>query len=182
MKSEKVLSDYAEVIVGFPFKSSNFNLDGKGQRLVRGANVSSQEIRWGDDTRWYEFTDYPDYCELKEGDIVIGMDGSRVGKNYSRISASDLPCLLVQRVACIRAKAGFNQDFVWACLTLGLFERYVDSIKTGTTIPHISLTQIENCPMPDISETMQERIGQLCSLFDTAIHVNSRINDYLSSL
>ena len=106
MRFEAVkLSEVADIIVGFAFKSQDFNTNGIGVRLVRGKNKTRRSLRWGEDTRWWnDFSFNLDRYYLREKDIVIGMDGSLVGKNYAKINASDLPLLLVQRVACIRAK------------------------------------------------------------------------------
>ena len=137
------LGDIADIIVGFPFESEKFNIQGNGVRLVRGMNVSERYLRFGDDSRWWsELTDdlLPYY--LKENDIVIGMDGSKVGRNFAIVNKNDLPLILVQRVACIRAKENFNQKFIWQYISSSRFLEYVNTIKTGSAIPHISGKQI----------------------------------------
>lgn len=174
------LSDIADIIVGFAFKSASFNTSGDGVRLVRGKNVTHLALRWGDDTRWWnDFSMDLDKYYLKEGDIVIGMDGSRVGKNYARVQANDLPLLLVQRVACIRAKDGADQDFIWSCISSTQFEFYVDAIKTGTSIPHISGKQIAEYPIPYFSFSEQKKIGSILRSLDDKIELNNKINENL---
>ena len=85
------LSDLAEIIVGFPFKSENFNTEENGIKLVRGKNVTSGSFRWDEDTRWWNNLTSELYgYYLRENDIIIGMDGSRVGKNYAKVKKSDL--------------------------------------------------------------------------------------------
>ena len=124
------LSELADVIVGFPFKSEDFNTQANGVRLVRGKNITRRSLRWGEDTRWWsDFSLDLDKYYLKENDIVIGMDGSLVGKNYARIDESDLPLLLVQRVACIRAKKNVSQSYLWHIIANSVFENYVNAVK-----------------------------------------------------
>ena len=174
------LSDIADIIVGFPFKSALFNINGNGVRLVRGKNITHLALRWGDDTRWWnDFSVDLDKYYLKEGDILIGMDGSLVGKNYARVRTDDLPLLLVQRVACIRAKDGTDQDFLWSCISNIQFELYIDAIKTGTSIPHISGKQIAEYPIPYFSYLEQTRIGAVLRSFDDKIGLNNKINENL---
>ena len=148
--------------------------------MVRGKNITTGNLRWGDDTRWWDdfSIDLSKYM-LKADDIVIGMDGSLVGKNYAKISENDLPLLLVQRVACIRAKEGYDQRFLWGCIASGTFERYIDSIKTGTSIPHISGGQIGNYPIPDFDLQTQKKIAAILSALDEKIAINRAINDNL---
>ena len=174
------LSKAADIIVGFPFASEKFNINAQGTRLVRGKNITTGILRWGDDTRWWDDSsiDLSKYM-LKADDIVIGMDGSLVGKNYAKISENDLPLLLVQRVACIRAKEGYDQRFLWGCIASGNFERYIDSIKTGTSIPHISGGQIGNYLIPDFDLQTQKKIAAILSALDEKIAINREINDNL---
>ena len=174
------LSKAADIIVGFPFASEKFNINAQGTRLVRGKNITTGNLRWGDDTRWWDDSsiDLSKYM-LKADDIVIGMDGSLVGKNYAKISENDLPLLLVQRVACIRAKEGYDQRFLWGCIASGNFERYIDSIKTGTSIPHISGGQIGNYLIPDFDLQSQKKIAAILSALDEKIATNRAINDNL---
>ena len=174
------LSKAADIIVGFPFASEKFNLNAQGIRLVRGKNITTGNLRWGDDTRWWDdfSIDLSKYM-LKADDIVIGMDGSLVGKNYAKISENDLPLLLVQRVACIRAKEGYDQRFLWGCIASGTFERYIDSIKTGTSIPHISGGQIGNYLIPDFDLQTQKKVAAILSALDEKIAINRAINDNL---
>ena len=176
------LSDVAEILVGFAFKSEAFNTDGIGVRLVRGKNITSRALRWGDDTRWWnDFTLKLDRYYLQENDIVIGMDGSLVGKNYARIHAEELPLLLVQRVACIRAKEGVDQDYLWSCIASSRFEQYIDAVKTGTSIPHISGKQIGEYEIPLLTLDDQKRIGTIATLLEEKIRCNNKINDNLAA-
>lgn len=174
------LSKAADIIVGFPFASEKFNINAQGTRLVRGKNITTGNLRWGDDTRWWDDSsiDLSKYM-LKADDIVIGMDGSLVGKNYAKISENDLPLLLVQRVACIRAKEGYDQRFLWGCIASGKFERYIDSIKTGTSIPHISGGQIGNYLIPNFDLPTQKKIAAILSALDEKIAINREINENL---
>ena len=75
------------------------------------------------------------------------MDGSLVGRSYARLNATDLPALLLQRVARIRSKTidiGFLSQFVGS----DRFIKYCDSVKTVTAIPHISSSDIRNFTIP----------------------------------
>ena len=183
MRSEWIsLSEVADILVGFAFKSESFNLNGDGVRLVRGKNVTRLSLRWGDDTRWWnDFSFDLNKYYLKPGDIVVGMDGSLVGKNYARVHEEDLPLLLVQRVACIRAKNGVDQDFLWNCIASSRFEMYIDAVKTGTSIPHISSKQIGEYPVPHFSAKEQRTIGYTLKSLESRIRNNQKINDNLAA-
>lgn len=175
------LIDVADISVGYPFKSKDFNEEGKGIRLVRGKNVTKRALRWESDTRWWEQIDSSlDSYLLKAGDIVLGMDGSLVGKNFARIREEDLPLYLVQRVACIRAKEPEIQEFLWQSIASERFSAYIDSIKTGTSIPHISGKQIGEYDLPDLSVDTMEKIGSILESIEGKVNINNKINRNLS--
>ncbi|WP_400204675.1 restriction endonuclease subunit S [Methanomethylophilus alvi] len=171
------LSEVADILMGYPFESEQYNNNGLGIRLARGMNIGSGNFNWDENSRWWNnLSDDLHSYYLQEGDIVIGMDGSRVGKNYAQVCKEDLPLLLVQRVACIRAKPGISQDFLWACIASKNFEAYIDLIKTGTTIPHISGKQIGEYPIPLVSEDEQQFIGRVSAALIRKIRLNTQIN------
>lgn len=176
------LSDVANLTTGFPFDGHKYAKD--GVRVVRGDNVTIGSLRWDadKDKRWNE--PFSRACEytLYDGDIVIGMDGSRVGKNRAQIYKSDLPLLLAQRVACIRHNEKSCQEFLYYQIFSERFVEYIKSVQTGTSIPHVSLKQIGDYPiqLPPIEE--QIRIAKILRSLDDKIALNNRINHNLLTI
>ncbi len=172
------LSDICDVKVGFPFKSELFNENGDGIRLVRGMNVSCAGFRWGNQTRWWNYytKDLEKYL-LKEEDVLIAMDGN-VSTNFVQVTKDDLPLLLVQRVARLRAK-NVPQKIVWYIVKSHEFGAYLDSVKTGTTISHISAKQIGDYEIELPDYLTQEKISSILSILDDKIRLNNKINNNL---
>lgn len=139
-----VLSD---CITGYAFKSENFSHE-DGIRIVRGDNVTEGKLRWGSKTRlWKDVTPDLERFYLEPNDIVIGMDGSKVGKNYAIIQQQDLPLLLVQRVARIRTDSELVATYIYFCVGSYNFKYYVNFSKTDPAIPHITLKNIKDFPI-----------------------------------
>ena len=116
------IKDVSEAITGFPFKSDLY--EESGIRTVRGENISEGILRWDSTKCWNEPFEKTEYYSLRPDDIVIGMDGSKVGKNKARIFQSDLPLLLAQRVACIRSNPNLvDQIFLYYCINNPRFEK-----------------------------------------------------------
>ena len=172
------LSDICDIKVGFPFKSELFNENGDGIRLVRGMNVSCTGFRWGNQTRWWNYytKDLEKYL-LKEEDVLIAMDGN-VSTNFVQVTKDDLPLLLVQRVARLRAK-NVPQKIVWYIVKSHEFGAYLDSVKTGTTISHISAKQIGDYEIDLPDYLTQEKISSILSILDDKIRLNNKINNNL---
>ena len=176
------IGESCELITGFPFKSKYY-LDEGLFKVVRGDNVKEGFIKWDDKKRcWNELNDKLKKVILKEEDIVIGMDGSKLGKNRATISKKDLPALLAQRVACVRAKEGFDQNYIKYVILSNYFKSYVDKVKTGTSIPHISLGQISEFTFEAPDYKKQKTISSILSTIDKKITVNQEINKNLDNL
>lgn len=176
------LGEVCNIITGFPFPGKKYSKE--GTRVVRGDNVTIGNLRWDTekDKRWKEPFDKTEYYSLQANDIVIGMDGSRVGKNKARIKEEDLPLLLAQRVACVRHNELAEQDYLYYNIFCKKFIDYVNSIHTGSAIPHISQKQIEDYKilLPDL-ET-QRRIASILSSLDRKIELNNKINADLEEM
>lgn len=176
---EKVsLGDHCELFTGFAFKSAEFLIGSEGDvRLARGDNIKEGYFEWGEkEKRWASVT--PDLTRylLKAGDILVGMDGSKVGKNWVEVSESDLPCLLVQRVCCFRARPTLNQKLIRYLVGSRSFRNYIDSVKTGTSIPHISMGQIRNFPIPLPPPPDQNAIAHILGALDDKIELNQKMH------
>lgn len=138
------LGEEVDFFTGFAFQSGAFSSSSDSVRLARGDNVKEGFFHWDSKTRyWPAITPELERYRLSLGDVLIGMDGSKVGKNWVRVRKCDLPCLLVQRVARLRAKQSIGQHFVWLLISDSRFRFHVDGVKTGTSIPHISGGQIK---------------------------------------
>ena len=176
---EYKLKDVSYLTTGFPFDGHKYGKE--GVRVVRGDNVTIGSLRWDTDKdkRWSEPFNRTEEYSLQAEDIVIGMDGSRVGKNRAQVKIEDLPLLLAQRVACVRHNHLSLQSFLYYQIFSDDFEMYVKAVHTGTSIPHISLKQIGDFSffLPPLD--VQRRIASVLSSFDSKIEINRRINTNL---
>ena len=142
---------------GFAFKSKGYTKDVDGIRLLRGDNIIPGGIRWQDHKRWArgDAGAYRKY-QLMAGDVVLAMDRTWIksGLKYAQLNDADLPCLLVQRVARLRAGPRLNSDFLRCLIGSASFTNYVLSIQTGLGVPHISGPQISEFEffMPPVDE------------------------------
>ena len=108
------LGQIIDLTVGFPFKSDGFTQAGSDLRLLRGVNVAPGTLRWDDVVRWpIRDVDSFEGYEMEVGDIVLGMDRPIIqsGTRVAVVSASDVPSLLLQRVARIRVKEALCGDY-----------------------------------------------------------------------
>ncbi len=179
---EYKLEDVADISTGFAFKGNDYEFDGN-LRVVRGENVTIGSLRWDNEKFWNKSTNNLKQYFLKEDDIVIGMDGSRVGQNRSIIKKQELPLILAQRVARLRAKSDFDQHFIWYHIYSENFQNYVEAIHTGTSIPHISQKQIADFEiLAPTSKIKQRAIASVLSSLDDKIDLLHRQNATLEKM
>ena len=178
---EYKLGDIAEILTGYPFKSNEYSATGT-LKVVRGENVTIGDLRWDTVKCWEKSISTLGKYLLQKDDIVIGMDGSRVGKNRALVRENQLPLILAQRVARVRAKQNFDQKFVWYLVFEKTFADYVDAIHTGTSIPHISLNQIADFEVVAPPYPLQIKIANIFASLDDKIDLLTRQNKTLEQL
>ena len=167
--TEKQIGPEIDLLTGFPFPSAQY-FD-SGIKLLRGSNIKRGVTDWSDDLvqYWPEVTSDISQYVLNEGDVVVAMDGSLVGRSFARLSKDDLPALLLQRVARIRSdKIDMGYLKEWVCSKF--FIEHCDAVKTVTAIPHISPDDIRSfvIQVPPTQEE-QRAIATVLSDMDAAI-------------
>jgi type I restriction enzyme S subunit len=154
-----------DLLTGFPFPSSKYVES--GVRLLRCSNVKRGVTDWSEDIvqYWSSVTaDLKPYA-LNEGDIVIAMDGSLVGRSFATISQGDLPALLLQRVARVRSEK-IAQGYLKELICSEYFTKHCDAVKTSSAIPHISPGDIRSFKIP-LPPTKEEQTAIAKVLSDT---------------
>ncbi|MDD2934098.1 MAG: restriction endonuclease subunit S [Methylotenera sp.] len=160
---ETKLGAEIDLLVGFAFKSTHYTTSPDDVRLLRGDNIIQGHLRWEDVKMWpsNDASIYSQYS-LREGDVVLAMDRPwvKAGLKHATISADDLPCLLVQRTACLRAKMNLENRFLVYILGSAAFTNHILGVQTGIGVPHISGQQIKDFQFsrPPINE--QKHIAQ----------------------
>ncbi len=118
---------------------------------------------------------------LEEGDLVIGMDGSKVGKNVAVIDRNNKGSILIQRVARLRAQKNADLKYIYQRILSKEFQKYVDTVNTSSGIPHISLQQIKDFTISFPILPEQQKLASFFSLLDDRIQTQSKIIEGLKA-
>ena len=174
---EKV-GNICDLLTGFPFPGDKIVLNGN-TLLLRGINITEGVIRHSKEIdRYYnESTIGFEKYRLEVGDLVVGMDGSKVGKNSALITSKEQNSLLVQRVARLRHEDKNLINLIQIGVGSRRFIKYVEEIKTSSAIPHISSDDIRNfiISLPKDSVERQFIAGYFTSLDSLIVASNSHI-------
>ncbi len=183
---ETRLGSKVDLLTGFAFKSQGYTSSDDGISLLRGDNIVQGAFRWANVKKWpKEDAETYEKFRLEENDIVLAMDRTWVnaGIKYAQVSQNDLPCLLLQRVARLRAGKKLEHRFLKYLISSPEFMRYVLSIQTGLGVPHISGKQIEDFKfyLPPIN-SQREIAGKLNKLDNTTQYLKVKYERKLSEL
>ena len=178
---QRKLGEVADLLTGFPFESKKFTRE--GIKLVRGMNVKRGYLDFSEELceYWASSLGLESYL-LKNGDILIQMDGALIGKSYAKIEENQLPALLVQRVTRVRTlQQVADEAFIYQQIQKG-FLAYIKGIKTETAVPHLSLSDVENfaISIPSVSE--QKKVGALFESLDDLITLHQREVEKLQNI
>lgn len=137
----KQLGSALKFQVGFPFSSVFFNKSGGGVRLVKNRDLKS------DDQVFHYAGSYDPSFLVRDGDVLIGMDGDFLPCLWSKGQA-----LLNQRVGRIVPLRGLDLVFAYYYLQKPLKE--IQAATSSTTVKHLSHGDVEGIekPLPPLPE------------------------------
>ncbi|MFD2611402.1 restriction endonuclease subunit S [Paenibacillus gansuensis] len=179
-----LLEKYANVLTGHPFDSSKYSEN--GIKICGGLIIMPDRIAWEDAKYWSSSLGLEKYL-LEENDIVLAMDRPWISSGFKigQISRYDLPTLLIQRTARIRAK-NMNQSFMNWMISSQRFLMHCNI--TETTVPHISIKDIKSfeilVPPLELQNQFAEivtKINEQKALVKKAIYETQYLFDSLMS-
>lgn len=178
---QRPIGEKVDLLSGFPFKSSEISLDSSGIPLMRGINITEGFVRHRQDIDRFYLGDTKNLekYKLQKNDLVIGMDGSKVGKNSALITGADSDSLLIQRVARLRTESKATIQFIFQQVNSTKFHAYVDRINTSSGIPHISAKQINEFEIFFPTDKEQKKISDCLSSIDELITAHTHKHELL---
>lgn len=187
------LKHFIKILPGYAFKSEKYSDNANDLKLLRGVNVSPNQIKWEETVYWPKnrIKGLENFI-LSEKDLVIAMDRPWIstGIRLAEIESSDLPCLLLQRVGRIRTNEELSPKYLKLLLNTNLFLNYFEPMLTGISVPHISPEQIASflCPVPPVHEQIAilEKIDSENKLISSAIDFSvkqiEKLKEYKTTL
>jgi len=157
-KTPVKLGSVASLQNGYAFKSEWFAKS--GVRLLRNSNVGHGSIYWDEvvnlsEKMAHEFERF----QLNDGDIVLSLDRPFIvtGTKVARVTAEDLPALLLQRVGRFVLSQELHADYLLIWINSPCFSFQIDPGRSNG-VPHISSKQVEGAELflPPVAE--QRRI------------------------
>ena len=175
------LSDVAEILNGYAFKSKNYV--SKGIRVIRIANVQNGYI-CDEKPCFYPVETQEEIQQymLREGDLLVSLTGNvgRVGILHKDM----LPAALNQRVCCIRINENYIlTKYLYFYFMRSQFIRECISASSGVAQLNLSPNWLKkkNIPVPPIEEQRRivSRIEELFSELDSAVETLQKTRQQL---
>lgn len=174
----RALGEVTDMLTGFAFKSGQYTAN--GVRLCRGANVLPDRIDWSDLKYWRESDPSIDpRLKLEAGDVVLAMDRPWIstGIKVAQITDADVPAYLVQRVSRLRSNGAVPNAFIYYTLRHPAFTAHCGGLKTETTVPHISPTDIRNFQVPVAPRNVHDRFERIAKHAQSQLELLRRASD-----
>jgi len=153
-----------------------------GVKWLKIANVGIAKVKWDVNSFLpYSYRDkYAQYV-LGEDDIVLALTRPIINNKLkiARLTRSDAPALLNQRVAKLESKKGIDILFAYQFMQLPYFIHSMNGSMAGTDPPNIGFNGLNNIliPLPPLPE--QKKIAKVLSTCDEAIE---KLNQELAQL
>jgi len=139
----QIVGNLASLQNGYAFKSEWFSTE--GIRLVRNANVGHGRLNWEESVRLPESRagEYERF-RLSEGDVVLTLDRPFIvtGTKVARVTAADLPALLLQRVGRFVLTPRLHADYLFLWINSPHFSEQINPGRSNG-VPHISSKEVE---------------------------------------
>ena len=151
------IKDYADVLGGYAFKSDLFCTN--AVPVIRISNINNGGVELDYDICFDElFWEQNKRFRAEQNDILIAMSGATTGK--AGVYKKNMPALINQRVACIRAKDGIAcPEFLFVATQLEWMYDLIQETSAGCAQPNISGKQIENMPVPNATYEQQQQFA-----------------------
>lgn len=169
---------HINLLSGFPFDSSQYTE--YGIKICGGLIIMPQRINWDSCKYWSSIEGFEEYT-LQEKDIVLALDRPWISEGFkiAMVDADELPALLIQRTARIRA-VDINQCYLMYCFILGGFDNHCN--VTGSLVPHISAKDIRSFPIMLPPIELQKRFAAFVEQVDKSKLAVQKSLDELETL
>ena len=137
------LNTLCNVKSGFPFSSDDYKINSK-YKLITIKNVLDRYISVDTDNTIENIPlKMPDYCLLKEGNILISLTGNvgRVGMVFGK------NLLLNQRVGILNLKNYKYHSYLYLLFLQNSFRTLLEKISTGSNQKNLSPIEVETQPI-----------------------------------
>ena len=172
------LKTLCDVKSGFPFSSDDYKTNSK-YKLITIKNVLDRYISVDTDNTIESIPPkMPEYCLLKEGDILLSLTGNvgRVGMVFGE------NLLLNQRVGILNLKDHKWHSYLYLLFLQSSFRTLLEKISTGSNQKNLSPIETEALPIIIPSMDIVERFSNLTEPLLQKIIKNYQENNKLEKL
>ncbi len=171
------LKELCEVKSGYPFSSNDYIDDGK-YKLITIKNVQDNYISSNTDNKIDKLpANMPDYCILRDGDILLSLTGNvgRIGMVFEN------NLLLNQRVGLLKLTDINYRSFIYSTFLSKHFVNILENIATGSNQKNLSPIETEKLLLPYSEKIIKDFEAHTKPLVDQIIN-NYKENKNLEQL
>jgi type I restriction enzyme S subunit len=179
----KHLSEVADILAGFAFKSKDFTTD-KGEFVIKIKNIIPPNIIIDSASRVSLDSYKPDRIgrfKLKKGDYVVAMTGATIGK--VGVLKDDVCAYLNQRVAKICGKEIIDSRYIYYAISGEAFHIFIqNNIDSHSAQENISSASIGRFAVSWPDSKKRLAIAEVLSSIDDKLDLLNRQNETLEAM
>jgi len=156
------LVDVADVQYGFAFDGSLFNSDGNGMPIIRIRNIPDGV------TKDYTTEEVDEQYIVKNGDIVVGMDGEFHINSWSGSNS-----YLVQRTCRIKPKKADMHGYLFQAIYEPI--KFFESTVVGATVAHLGKKHIDTITILTAPKEVYKPFQQYFNKRQLLLNQNQRL-------
>lgn len=168
------LADIAEVTYGYSFDSDKFNEEGKGTPVIRNGDLPAETIDYS--TNKYIQEEFDSDYEVWPGDLIVTMD-----RYFDPYIWRGEKAALNQRICRFEGiSEEYSNIFLYYLMQDPINK--IERAKTGTTLPHLSKTDIGNIEVviPD-KKSLEKFNAKVQPMYEKIVE-SSKENRHLADL
>ena len=162
----------ANLVNGNPFRSEDFRFE-RGDDLIPLVRI--RDIKSTNFETFIDKKDVPNEFLIRDGDLVIGMDG-----DFNSVIWDRGPAALNQRMCLLRSSDEQTTRFISYAVPHQL--KMVNELSYATTVKHLSSQQVLDLWLPDISRRQQHAIADYLDRETTEIDAMTADLDKMEAL
>ncbi len=170
----KSLTDVSNVTYGYGFNSDNFNEDGEGTPVIRNGDLPNETIDYSTDK--YMTKEFDSKYKVRPGDLIVTMD-----RYFDPYIWKGETAALNQRICKFEGCSDKFSNMFLYCLIHEPLNK-IERAKTGTTLPHLGKSDIDNIDVIIPDDTSLEDFNKMSNIIQKETIELAKENRHLAEL
>jgi type I restriction enzyme S subunit len=155
----------------------------EGKPLITSKHIKGRNIDFNTAylISFEDFNKINERSKVEQWDVIVSMIGEYCG--YCYIERNEIINYAVKNVGLYKTGSKLEAEWLFYYLNSPIGQQYLNSVKTGSSQPYLTLGALRNLPILQASSNLEKKqIVKVLSDLDAKIELNNRINTELEAM